>query len=728
MRTRSAAPSPSPRGCAAAAPRCCPLSRRRSCCRRRWVGCPAPTLSCPPRRCPRRRTCSSASTRRPPAGSASWPRCWTPPAPPSSSITTPAIPASGTSRSSTRPPRPRSPSSPTSSTSSASSSTGSWPPACTPAWPPTPAPSGSAAPGRRPTSSPPACWPPASTTPRSADACSTPPRSAGWVCSPSSPAAPSSRPRSAAVWCGRGRASPRRPSTAWPASSWRRWSTSSGPPRRPTSPACSRGRTTAGGGCRCAPAAPPTSPGWRWPSAAAGTARRRATPAAWTARPPWRRCARSWQLAEPAPRSVLSLAAPALVVLAAEPLYLLVDTAVVGHLGTVALGGLAVGGGLLAWAGALLNFLAYGTTARAARLFGAGNRAGAVAEGVQASWLALVLGVGVLLLFQLLAGPLTRLLAGSAGPVAAAGETWLRIASFGLPLLLLSLAGNGWLRGVQELHRPVRYVLAGSLVSLVLCPLLVFPAGLGLPGSAVANVAGQAVAAGLFVRALRREGVPLRPRPAAIRAQLGIGRDLLLRAAVLQLSFLVAAGVVAREGTAALGAHQIALQLFFFLALVLDAYAIAAQTLVGHALGAERPDDARATARRVTLWGLATGVLLAAVLLALRGVLLPLFTDDPAVLEQAELVWWFLAGIQPLAGVVFALDGVLMGAGDVGYLRTLTIGSALVGFLPLSLLSHPLGWGLAGVWTGLDLFIGLRLVGVLARVAGPRWLSAGVGR
>ena len=425
-------------------------------------------------------------------------------------------------------------------------------------------------------------------------------------------------------------------------------------------------------------------------------------------------------------RGVLALAAPALVVLAAEPLYLLVDTAVVGHLGAVALAGLAVGGGLLAWAGALLNFLAYGTTARAARLAGAGNRAGAVAEGVQASWLALVLGVVVLVLFQLLAGPLSRLLAGSGGPVAEAGETWLRIASFGLPLLLLSLAGNGWLRGVQELHKPVRYVLAGSLVSLVLCPLLVFPAGLGLPGSAIANVAGQTVGAALFLRALRREGVPLRPRPAAMRAQLGIGRDLLLRAAVLQLSFLVAAGVVAREGTASLGAHQIALQLFFFLALVLDAYAIAAQTLVGHALGAERPDEARATARRVTLWGLATGVLVAAVLLALRDVLPPLFSADPAVLAHAAVVWWFLALMQPLAGVVFALDGVLMGAGDVGYLRTVTIGSALIGFLPLSLLSHPLGWGLAGVWTGLDLFIGLRLVAVLARVAGRKWLSAGV--
>ncbi len=422
--------------------------------------------------------------------------------------------------------------------------------------------------------------------------------------------------------------------------------------------------------------------------------------------------------------SVLALAVPALVVLAAEPLYLIVDTAVVGNLGTVPLGGLAVGGGLLAYVAALLNFLAYGTTARAARRAGAGDRAGAVAEGVQATWLALGLGLVVVLVFQLLAGPMTRTLAGGPGAVADAGEQWLRIAGLGAPLLLISLAGNGWLRGVQDLRRPVRFVLAGSLVSLVLCPLLVHTAGIGLAGSAIANVVGQALTAALFVRALVREGAPWRPRPAALGTQLMIGRDLLLRAAVLQISFLVAAGVAARAGTASLGAHQIALQLFFFLALVLDAYAIAAQTLVGHALGGNRPDEARTTARRVAGWGLATGVGVAALLLALRDLLLPLFTGDAAVLAQAEVVWWFLAAMQPLAGVVFALDGVLMGAGDVGYLRTLTIGAAVVGFLPLSLLAGPLGWGLAGIWTGLCLFIGLRLVGVLFRVAGDRWLTA----
>ncbi|MGY1857418.1 MATE family efflux transporter [Modestobacter sp. SYSU DS0290] len=426
-------------------------------------------------------------------------------------------------------------------------------------------------------------------------------------------------------------------------------------------------------------------------------------------------------------RSIPSLAAPALVVLAAEPLYLLVDTAVVGNLGTVALGGLAVGGGVLAVVAGLLNFLAYGTTARAARRAGAGDRAGAVAEGVQATWLAVGLGVGAALLLQLLAGPLTRLMAGGAGPVAAAGEQWLRVASAGLPLLLVALAGNGWLRGVQELRRPMRYVLVGSLLSLVLCPLLVHVAGLGLVGSAVANVTGQAVAAALFARSLAgelaRQDIGWRPRAGALRAQLVLGRDLLVRAAVLQLAFAAAAAVVARAGTAQLGAHQIALQLWLFLALVLDAYAIAAQTLVGQALGARRPEDARRTATRVVAWGAGTGAVTAAVLLALQPVLPPLFTDDPAVLAQTDVVWWFLALMQPLAGAAFALDGVLMGAGDVAWLRTVTVGSALLGFVPLSLLSGWLDWGLTGVWTGLTLFIVLRLVAVGWRVRGSAWLG-----
>lgn len=296
-------------------------------------------------------------------------------------------------------------------------------------------------------------------------------------------------------------------------------------------------------------------------------------------------------------RRVVGLAAPALVVLAAEPLYVLVDTAVVGHLGALPLAGLALGGVLFTQVATQLTFLSYGTTARTARLFGAGRRAEAVAEGVQATWLALAVGALVIVLGQLLAGPATRLLVGDE-VVAAEAVSWLRIALFGAPMVLVTMAGNGWMRGVQDTRRPLRYVLFGNAVSAVLCPLLVHTAGWGLEGSAVANVVAQLLSAGLFLRALVVERVPLRPVPALMRAQLGMGRDLVLRSLAFQACFLSAASVAARTSVAAVGAHQVVLQLWTFLALVLDSLAIAAQSIVGAFLGADRREDAKGFARQ----------------------------------------------------------------------------------------------------------------------------------
>ena len=426
-------------------------------------------------------------------------------------------------------------------------------------------------------------------------------------------------------------------------------------------------------------------------------------------------------------RRVTALALPALVVLAAEPLYLLVDTAVVGHLGPVPLAGLAAGGVLMASAAWLGNVLAYGTTGRAARRYGAGQRAQAVREGVQASWLGLGAGLAIVVLAQLLAHPLMSVLVGGpdAAAVRAAGELWFRIASLGVPGILLALAGNGWMRGVQDTRRPVRYVLGGNALSMVLCPVLVYPAGLGLAGSALANVAAQLVAAVLFVRALRAEGVSLRPQPALIRAQLAVGRDLMLRTAAIQASFLSAAAVASRLGAAPLAAHQIALQLFMFLALVLDSVAIAAQSLVGESLGGGRREEARAVAWRVAGYGGAAGAVFATALLAAHDALPRLFTSDPVVLAMTGQIWPWLAATQVAAGVVFALDGVLIGAGDVGFLRDVTLASTLGGFLPLVWLAHLAGWGLPGVWAGLLAFVLIRLVGMVLRVAGARWTERG---
>jgi len=418
---------------------------------------------------------------------------------------------------------------------------------------------------------------------------------------------------------------------------------------------------------------------------------------------------------------------PALVVLAAEPLYLLVDTAVVGHLGGTRLAALAVGAvvlGLAAWFGAVI---AYGTTGRAARQFGAGSRVGAVAEGVQASWLAIALGLTMVAGIEALAGPIARALAGTP-EVASPAAGWLRIAALGIPGLLLATAGNGWLRGVQDTRRPPRYILGANLLSGVLAPILVYPVGLGLSGSAIANVTAQTVSGALFVRALVAERQPLRPHPGLIRAQLVVGRDLVLRGAAFQACFLSATAVAGRFGGPVLAAHQIAMQLWMFCSLALDAVAIAAQSLVGAALGRNDAPAARALARRVGLVGLVCGAIFAVVVLALAGILPRLFSPDPQVYRQAMLAWPWFAGMQPVAGVVFALDGVLIGAGDVRFLRDLTIGAALGGFLPAIWLAYGLHLGLGGIWAGLTLFIVIRFVAMLLRVRTGRWDAVGAIR
>ena len=427
------------------------------------------------------------------------------------------------------------------------------------------------------------------------------------------------------------------------------------------------------------------------------------------------------------PRRVFGLAVPALGVLAAEPLYVLVDTAVVGHLGALPLAGLALGGVVLSQISTQLTFLSYGTTSRTARLHGAGRRSDAVREGVQATWLGVLVGLVLLVAGQLLAEPIARALSGS-DEIAAAAVSWLRIALFGAPLILVTMAGNGWMRGVQDATRPLRYVLAGNGISAILCPVLVYGAGLGLEGSAIANVVAQVVSASMFLAALVREKVPLRPDFPVMRAQLGLGRDLALRSFAFQACFVSAAAVAARTSTEAVGAHQVVLQLWTFLSLVLDSVAIAAQSLVGAALGAGAARQARGVATQITGYGLVLGCFLGVLFAALWSVLPHAFTSDPGVLGEIPHAWWFFVALQPIAGVVFALDGVLLGAGDAAFLRTATLVSAGLGFLPLIWLSLALGWGLSGIWSGLSLFMVFRLAAVVARWRSGRWAVVGAVR
>ena len=423
-------------------------------------------------------------------------------------------------------------------------------------------------------------------------------------------------------------------------------------------------------------------------------------------------------------REILRLALPALGALAAEPTYVLVDTAIVGHLGTPELGALAIAGTLLTTSVTLFNFLTYGTTARVARLRGAGEIAAAGRVGAGALWLSVAFGGLLFALALLLAGPAVALMGGE-GQVGEMAVEYLRISALGLPFAMIALAGQGFLRGVGDLKLPLLILIAANAVNVVLEVLFVYGFGWGIAGSAWGTVAAQAGMGAAFVLALLRAAGSLRlPRWSAVRPLLKIGGDIAVRTGALLLSFALAGAVVARIGTAQLGAHQVAFQLFVFLALVLDAIAIAGQIIVGRALGAGDAQGAYGAARRMIFWSVAVGALFAAALF-LTGDLIPgLFTDDAAVIERAAEIWPLFALMQPVGAAVFALDGILIGAGDTRFLKWSML-AALATFAPLALGALYSGFGLVGVWVALLVLMAVRLVTCGARFAGRRWAVVG---
>ena len=432
----------------------------------------------------------------------------------------------------------------------------------------------------------------------------------------------------------------------------------------------------------------------------------------------------------PTDREILRLAVPALGALVAEPLYILADTAVVGRIGTPQLGGLALASSLLLIGHAVFIFLAYGTTSAVARLLGAGEHRRAAHQAVQSLWLAALVGVA-LLVVGLVFGPSLIGLLGGKGEVATNAEVYLRISMFGVPAMLISLAGVGYLRGLQDTARPFYVALGTALANLVLELILVFGFDQGIGASALSTVIAQWFAAIVFVRWIRAavatHDVTLRPDAGVIRELAGDGFDLFVRTAALRGSLTVTLGIAARIGNDDLAAHQIAFEIWNLLALTLDAIAIAAQAIIGRELGAGNAARARALGRRMTQWGVVAGLVLGLVLLATSPLLPHVFTEDPAVLGLASFLLVHVAVSQPVAGVVFALDGVLIGAGDLRYLAWAMWAAAVV-LVGGGLLVLELDAGIGWLWVALHGWIVTRAVTLLARFRGDAWLVTGATR
>jgi putative MATE family efflux protein len=430
------------------------------------------------------------------------------------------------------------------------------------------------------------------------------------------------------------------------------------------------------------------------------------------------------RLRSPHDREILRLALPALGALAAEPLYVLVDTAIVGHLGRPQLAALGLAGTVLAGAFTIFNFLTYGTTAVVARASGAGEQERAARLAAQALWVSVGIGLLLLVACEALAGPLLRAL-GAHGRSGDYALTYFRIAAIGLLPALVALAGQGYLRGVSNLRRPLEIVVVANVVNVVLEVLFVYGFHWGIAGSAAGTAIAQTgMGLAFAVELLRPHAISKGPSLQAMRPMLRVGRQIFVRTTALYASFLVAASVCARMGDPQLAAHQVASQLFFLLALILDSVAIAGQVIVGRMLGAGDPDSAHASAVRMIGWSAVVGAAFAIVLLPLADIVPRAFTSDPLVLHETAELWPYFVLMQPLAGAVFALDGILIGAGDTAYLMWSMLAASAV-FITLASTALNQDWGIVGVWIALDVLIASRLTLLWVRFAGRRWAVVG---
>ncbi|HCB37630.1 MAG TPA: MATE family efflux transporter [Acidimicrobiaceae bacterium] len=430
----------------------------------------------------------------------------------------------------------------------------------------------------------------------------------------------------------------------------------------------------------------------------------------------------------PYDRAILTLAVPALGALVSEPLYVLTDTAIVGRLGTDQLAGLALAAAVLVSLHAVFIFLAYGTTGIVGRLLGSGGETQAAAQGVQALWLALVLGSAVAVVVAVFAPTLLGLF-GAEPAVESFGVTYLRISLVGLPAQFVVLAGNGFLRGMQNTVTPLALAVGAAVVNLVVELWMVFGLDMGIAGSAWSTVVAQLGAAAVYCvvvgRAARARGASLLPRVAGLARYARVGLLLLVRTSALRGAFLLAVFVAAGMGTVEVAAHQIALEVWGFMALSLDAVAIAGQALVARALGAGDTATARAAGRRMVGLSIQVGVVLGAAVAASAVGLATLFSNDVAVTSLTTFLLFAAAAMQPLNAVAFALDGVLIGAGDLAFLAKAMVGAFVV-FAVCAVAVAVAGLGLGWLWVAIAVFMAARAAPLARRFSVGDWLRTGV--
>ena len=426
-------------------------------------------------------------------------------------------------------------------------------------------------------------------------------------------------------------------------------------------------------------------------------------------------------------REIFALALPTFATLVTEPLLLIADSAFIGHLGTDQLAGLGIAANVIGIVIGLCIFLAYGTTSTVARRLGAGDRTAALAGGIDGLVLAGLLGLGLLVVLQLLLPSVV----GAYGPppaVREAATVYLRIALCGLPSILVLLAGTGVLRGLQDTTTPLKVAVATNLGNIALNFALVYGAGWGIRGSAIgtliAQTAAAVVIAVIVVRGARRQQVRLGFHPAGVLAAARAGVWLILRTATLQVAITVTTVVATSGGAVVLAAYQVVYSIWVLLAFALDAIAIAGQAIIGRVLGAGDVALGRAMTTRMIGWGIACGLAFGVVVGVGGQYVAAVFTPDPDVQRLVGQALLVVALITPVAGVVYVLDGVLIGAGDGRYLAVAGL-IALVAYVPLALAVRWFDAGLVWLWAAYGGFMVARMSTLVARARGDVWIRTG---
>ncbi len=438
-------------------------------------------------------------------------------------------------------------------------------------------------------------------------------------------------------------------------------------------------------------------------------------------------------------REILELAIPAMLAIASEPILNLADTAMLGRLGVEPLAARAIASALIGGIYWIFTFLIFGTTTLVGRHRGANNPKACGEIYLHAILIAVLGGITVSFLFILFAPHLYAAM-GAQDEVLILGTSYFRIRIAGTPFTFLWFASVGFLRGIQNTRTPMLIALFVNGLNIALDYALIygefgFP-NMGLLGAAIASVACQVLGAGLCLWILFSSSyaseyrlTQWRFQPSRFRSLATIGRDLAVRTGALRFSLIFATATASRMGAVFLSSHEIAFQLWIFCSDSVDGLAVAGQALVAKYLGADRTEKAIQLGKTLIVWGCSAGLAFGLGYFFFKEPLIHLFTKSPDMIQSLNNeIFPLLILFQPLNGIVFVLDGVLIGAHDTRFLMWAMLIGAFIIYIPISWLSLQFGFGLFGIWVGLSLFMVYRMTTNLVRLLGRRWIHAFTAR